>query len=167
MLPSCFLITFVCDSQNIYTKAAKAELAREYDLAFRSYVKAADAFLHLSRSSYATAKEKESWSSQAGKALDRAERIKAFVDKSKAIGAVGLKSDGANQNSSGSSVPELNLTPVDVNPFSPRKSQFLVHQFITAPRLNVSFYLGTILRRTVLYSEERQFRQRPFLSLVG
>lgn len=88
------------------SKAAKAEFAKEYDQAFRLYIKAAESFLHLSRSSTQPDKIKQQWKASASKALERAERIKKFVE--------------SNQN-----IPSqrtLRLTPVAINHFSPRES---------------------------------------------
>lgn len=90
------------------SKAAKAEFAKEYDQAFRLYIKAAESFLHLSRSGTQSDKTKQQWKANAAKALERAERIKKFVEKSSA--------------SSNIPSPSLRLTPVAINHFSPRKS---------------------------------------------
>ena len=92
------------------SKAAMAEFAKEYDQAFRLYIKAAESFLHLSRSGTQSDKTKQQWKANAAKALERAEKIKVFVEKSTAIPA-------SNHQS-----PSLRLTPVAINHFSPRKS---------------------------------------------
>jgi calpain-7 len=102
------------------SKAAKAEFAKEYDQAFRLYIKAAESFLHLSRSPTQSDKSKQQWKTNAAKALERAERIKKFSEKS---------------------APSLRLTPVAINHFSPRKSfkslQFRV--FSSSQRSNYTF----------------------------
>ncbi|KAJ7503114.1 hypothetical protein B0H11DRAFT_2361192 [Mycena galericulata] len=89
------------DAESTYAKGVKAEVAKDFDSAFRLYIKAAESFLHLSRS-VAVEREKSKWKTSAGKALERAEKIKAFVEKSKPT----------------SSSPELQLTPVGVDYFS-------------------------------------------------
>jgi calpain-7 len=61
----------------LYSKAAKAELDKDWDTAFRLYVKSAESFLHLSRlTSNETVRTKLKLN--AGKALERAEKIKAI-----------------------------------------------------------------------------------------
>ena len=62
--------------QALYAKATKAELNKDLDSAFKSYIEAAKAFLHLSRSS-SDEKLQTKLKSDAGKALQRAEKIKA------------------------------------------------------------------------------------------
>lgn len=59
-----------------YAKAAKAELSQDWDAAFRLYVKATEGFLHLSRISADDGARKR-FKASAGKALERAEKIKA------------------------------------------------------------------------------------------
>ena len=90
------------------SKAAKAEYAKEYDQAFRLYIKAAESFLYLSRSVTQSDKTNQQWKANASKALERAERIKMFVEKSTAV--------PSHQSAS------LRLTPVAINHFSPRMS---------------------------------------------
>ncbi|KAI0359564.1 cysteine proteinase, partial [Trametes cingulata] len=59
-----------------YSKAANAELAKEYDRAFRQYIKAAEQFLFLGRQ--ATEEQLRAlYRGQAAKALERAEKIKS------------------------------------------------------------------------------------------
>lgn len=75
-MPTCLTRT-----QTAYKKAANAELAHEYDEAFRLYIKAAEGFLHLSRSTSSgnvnhDEKSKMLWKKEAAKALERAEKIK-------------------------------------------------------------------------------------------
>ncbi|KAI0827990.1 hypothetical protein BC628DRAFT_1432146 [Trametes gibbosa] len=59
-----------------YTKAAQAELGKDYDRAFRHYLKAAEQFLSLSRH-VPEGQLRTAYRGQATKALERAERIKA------------------------------------------------------------------------------------------
>lgn len=61
--------------QALYTQATHAELAQDYDEAFRLYIRAAEGFLHLSRGSVNDS-AKSPWKKEAGRALERAERIK-------------------------------------------------------------------------------------------
>jgi hypothetical protein len=74
--------------QTTYTKGTRAELARDYDQAFRLYVNAAAAFLHLSKtftysskpSATITARDaqmRDKCKQDAKRCMDRAERIKA------------------------------------------------------------------------------------------
>ncbi|KAF8150505.1 hypothetical protein K438DRAFT_1865522 [Mycena galopus ATCC 62051] len=100
------------DAESTYAKAVKAEFSKDYDSAFRLYIKAAESFLHLSRSVNPD-REKTKWKTSAGKALERAEKIKAFVDKSKAP-----LSDPSRS--------ETRLTPVGVNRFSPQEQSYAV-----------------------------------------
>lgn len=58
-----------------YSKAAKAELNRDLDVAFRLYISAAEDFLHLSRTT-ADPKVRSACKADAAKSLERAERIK-------------------------------------------------------------------------------------------
>ncbi|KAJ7270120.1 hypothetical protein B0H12DRAFT_1310818 [Mycena haematopus] len=96
------------DAESAYAKAVKAEFSKNYDSAFRLYIKAAELFLHLSRS-VEHEREKIKWKTSAGKALERAEKIKAFVDKS-----------------SNPSRSETRLTPVGVDHFSPQEQSYAV-----------------------------------------
>ena len=66
--------------QSFYSKATKAELARHYDQAYESYVRAAELFLHLSRSAQAASeKDRSKWKGNVQRALDRAEKIKGSL----------------------------------------------------------------------------------------
>ncbi|KAJ7725649.1 hypothetical protein DFH07DRAFT_758588, partial [Mycena maculata] len=89
--------------KSTYAKAVKSEVSKDFDSAFRLYIKAAESFLHLSRS-VPHEREKTKWKASAGKALERAEKIKAFVEESKP-----------------SSGPDPQLTPVGVDYFSPQE----------------------------------------------
>ncbi|KAJ6491676.1 hypothetical protein C8R47DRAFT_976286 [Mycena vitilis] len=100
----------IIDYQSTYAKAVKTEFSKDYDTAFRLYIKAAESFLHLSRSVDRDS-EKAKWKTSAGKALERAEKIKAFVDKSKAP-------------SSDPSRSEARLTPVGVDHFSLQEQSY-------------------------------------------
>ncbi|KAF7979032.1 hypothetical protein HWV62_44019 [Athelia sp. TMB] len=63
------------DPQALYTKAVRAELAQSYDDAFRMYIRAAEGFLQSSRAQGEPGKSRAK--KDAGKALERAERIKS------------------------------------------------------------------------------------------
>ncbi|KZP13760.1 cysteine proteinase [Athelia psychrophila] len=63
------------DPQNLYTKATRAELAQSYDEAFRLYIRAAEGFLQHSRAQGEPGKSRSK--KDAGRALERAERIKS------------------------------------------------------------------------------------------
>ncbi|KAG6910419.1 hypothetical protein DXG01_010774 [Tephrocybe rancida] len=102
------------EAELTYSKAAKAELSRDYDVAFRLYVKSAELYLHLSRNSGDNAHAQTAkWKTNAGKALQRAEKIKAFVDKRKASN----QKDASDANTS---KEPMNLTPVGIDHFSSR-----------------------------------------------
>lgn len=80
--------------QRSYIKASRAELAEDYDEAFRLYIKAAEGFLYLSRGSLDDASSTR-WKKDAGKALERAERIKGVKGQSGLRGVeVDFWSDG-------------------------------------------------------------------------
>ncbi|KAI8978288.1 hypothetical protein BD414DRAFT_495116 [Trametes punicea] len=64
------------EAETQYSKAANAELAKDYDHAFHHYVKAAELFLLLSRKTTAD-RLRSLYRNQAAKALERAEKIKA------------------------------------------------------------------------------------------
>ncbi|KNZ75773.1 Calpain-like protease palB/RIM13, partial [Termitomyces sp. J132] len=104
-----------------YSKAAKAELSRDYDVAFRLYVKSAELYLHLSRTwndNFSVQAGK--WKASAAKALERAEKIKAFVDKRKTSSQHDATS---TVNTSGVSTI---LTPVGIDHFSPQEQSFVL-----------------------------------------
>ncbi|KAG6828847.1 hypothetical protein H0H92_006606 [Tricholoma furcatifolium] len=99
------------EAELTYSKAAKAELSRDYDVAFRLYVKSAELYLHLSRTSATSAQvQATKWKASAGKALQRAEKIKAFVDNRKATSTQDI---GTN-----TSEALTELTPVGIDHFS-------------------------------------------------
>ncbi|TBU31057.1 hypothetical protein BD311DRAFT_657405, partial [Dichomitus squalens] len=60
-----------------YTKAANAELSKDYDRAFSLYIQAAEQFLQLSRQAV-NDRTRALHKGEAAKALERAEKIKAF-----------------------------------------------------------------------------------------
>ncbi|PCH36605.1 cysteine proteinase [Wolfiporia cocos MD-104 SS10] len=88
------------EAETTYSKAAKAELHNDLDRAFRLYVKAAEDFLHKSQSCD-DARLRTVCKEQAGKALERAEKIKA------------VKPD---------------VTPVAKNYFSDREQQYVLRR---------------------------------------
>jgi calpain-7 len=67
--------------QTIYDRATKSELASDFTAAFRLYLAAANAFLHLSRSATSTPTFQVRCKANAGKALERAEKIKKASEK--------------------------------------------------------------------------------------
>ncbi|GLB37855.1 putative peptidase C2 family protein [Lyophyllum shimeji] len=104
-----------------YSKAAKAELSRHYDPAFRLYVKSAELYLHLSRSgSDSTSAQVTKWKANAGKALQRAEKIKAFVDKQAPQRDVATDLTSTQSN--------VNLTPVGIDHFSTQEQAYVLRK---------------------------------------
>jgi len=99
--------------QIMHSKASQAEFAKDYDQAFRLYIKAAESFLHLSRLTNATEANKQRWKTAASKALARAELIKKFVDASR-------NATNANADPMQPASQSLHLTPVAINHFSQR-----------------------------------------------
>ena len=83
-----FGLTFYIFSQTKYTKAAKAELNRELDRAFRLYIEVAQDYLHLGGTT-TNPSTRTTCKANASKALKRAELIKqtkpnvapVFVDR--------------------------------------------------------------------------------------
>ncbi|KAF9462395.1 hypothetical protein BDZ94DRAFT_1261255 [Collybia nuda] len=112
------------DAEAIYNKATRAELSRNYDLAFKLYIKAAELYLHLSRTSKGHDKIEAQWKANAGKALQRAEKIKAYVNQSKPKSGTNLRAND-QENSSTSSDWGLTLTPIGIDHFS-KQEQFYV-----------------------------------------
>ncbi|KIK82656.1 hypothetical protein PAXRUDRAFT_153569 [Paxillus rubicundulus Ve08.2h10] len=76
--------------QTIYDKATKSELASDFTAAFRLYLAAASAFLHLSRSATTTPAFQVRCKANAGKALERAEKIKKASERPGTAIEVGL-----------------------------------------------------------------------------
>ncbi|KAF9524839.1 hypothetical protein CPB83DRAFT_885980 [Crepidotus variabilis] len=103
------------DAELILGRASKAEFSKEYDLAFRTYIRSAEAFLHLSRSRDVADKKKIEWKGKASKALERAELIKKLVDASRSSNTTPYQSSPSN----------IHLTPIPINHFS-QQEQFYV-----------------------------------------
>jgi len=99
--------------QIMHSKASQAEFAKDYDQAFRLYIKTAELFLHLSRLTNTTEANKQRWKTAASKALARAELIKKFVDTSR-------NATNANADPMQPASQSLHLTPVAINHFSQR-----------------------------------------------
>jgi calpain-7 len=78
-------------------------------------VKSAELYLHLSRLHKGNNNEEVKWKASAGKALQRAEKIKTFVEKSS--GVPGSKSGDPLGTTS-----DIRLTPIGVDHFSRRAS---------------------------------------------
>lgn len=79
--------------QSSYAKAAQAELAQNWDVAYRLYIKSTEAYLHLRRiTTDETARKR--YQAGATKALDRAEKIKAVKKSVLSPIAVDAFSDG-------------------------------------------------------------------------
>ncbi|KAJ3766583.1 hypothetical protein FB446DRAFT_757630 [Lentinula raphanica] len=106
------------DAESTYTKATKFELARNFDSAFRSYIKAAELFLHHSRHTSATESDKTRWKKSASKALDRAERIRQLSENSRP----------SQSSASGQSEAATQLTPVDIDYFSPEQQSYVLQK---------------------------------------
>ncbi|KAI0295295.1 hypothetical protein BC826DRAFT_1104390 [Russula brevipes] len=68
------------EAKNIYERATRAELAKDFDTAFRLYVEAGSAFLNLSRTAAYPHSQKQALQ-DANRALGRAERIQAAVKR--------------------------------------------------------------------------------------
>ncbi|KAF4563111.1 cysteine protease [Pleurotus pulmonarius] len=100
------------DAEATYSKAAKAELSGAYDNAYRLYINAAQSFLHLSRQGDT---EKDKWTNNARKCVERAEKIKAFISKAKA----------SEDSAAGT---DMSLTPVDIDYFSPYEQSFILQR---------------------------------------
>ena len=92
-------------------KLPKAEHLKDYDLAYQFYVKFAELYLHLVRSSQGPDSDAASLKAKAEKAIQQAEKIKAFVESpdSKSICAT---------HPSRSSTAKNIITPVPINHFS-------------------------------------------------
>ncbi|KAF8150612.1 hypothetical protein B0H34DRAFT_801552 [Crassisporium funariophilum] len=119
---STTLSSEIRDAETCSSKATKAEFAKDYDQAFRLYIKTAESFLHLSRSATQPEKVKQQWKNNASKALERAERIKRFVEKP------GGSTNTSNVASNSGQPPanELRLTPVGINHFSPQEQLYVL-----------------------------------------
>ncbi|KAF5383408.1 hypothetical protein D9757_006162 [Collybiopsis confluens] len=106
------------DAESTYSKATKSELAKDYDSAFRLYVKAAESFLHLIKSVPATEQDRLQWNSHASRALERAERIKLMTDKTRTSQKPPLNPSEIAQK----------LTPVAVDYFSPEEQSSVLRR---------------------------------------
>ncbi|KAF9029355.1 cysteine proteinase [Hymenopellis radicata] len=104
------------EAESTYSKAAKSELAKKYDTAFRLYIKSAEIFLHLSRSTDQSDRDKSKWKGRAAQALERAEKIKSVTKKSTAIAS------GATDESN------ITLTPVGIDHFSHRQQSYVLQK---------------------------------------
>ncbi|KJA22940.1 hypothetical protein HYPSUDRAFT_138453, partial [Hypholoma sublateritium FD-334 SS-4] len=96
------------------SKATKAEYAKDYDQAFRLYLKAAEYFLHISRSTQTTEKNKQQWKVNARKCLERAEKIKTFSEPSRI------------ENNAPTAQPSVRLTPIGIDHFSPQEQFYIL-----------------------------------------
>jgi calpain-7 len=94
-------------------------LAKEYDRAFGLYVKSAELYLYQSRLSKGNDKDESKWKGNAGKALQRAEKIKTFVEKHKGIPR---PTAASSTDPSMGDISELRLTPIGIDHFSRRAS---------------------------------------------
>ncbi|PIL33578.1 hypothetical protein GSI_04201 [Ganoderma sinense ZZ0214-1] len=72
------------DAESSYNKAANAELARDFDKAFRLYIHTAEQYLQLSRQ-VDNQKLRTQYKGEAAKALERAEKIKAVKQDIKPV----------------------------------------------------------------------------------
>ncbi|KAK7052803.1 cysteine protease [Paramarasmius palmivorus] len=111
------------DAESAYAKATRAELAQDYNSAFQSYIKAAELFLHLSRTNTSDEKKKEKWKNDADKALQRAEKIKQFTDR---LGGSRRISSTSTAGPHAESTPSISLTPVAIDPFSPQEQSYIL-----------------------------------------
>ncbi|KAL0577696.1 cysteine protease [Marasmius crinis-equi] len=107
------------EAESAYAKATKAEIANDFDSAFQNYIKAADLFLHLSRMNTGDERRRDKWKNDASKALERAEKIKHFIDRSNearqpSTTPASMGAERSNQQQ------HFRLTPVSIDPFSPR-----------------------------------------------
>ncbi|KAH9481424.1 Calpain-like protease palB/RIM13 [Psilocybe cubensis] len=108
------------DAEATSSKASKAEFAKKYDQAFGLYIKTAESFLHLSRTSAVDDKTKQKWKTNAAKALERAEKIKRFVEKSRG-GLVAI-----SEQTLTIPVSEMKLTPIGIDHFSPQEQSYVL-----------------------------------------
>ncbi|KAH6910301.1 hypothetical protein BKA70DRAFT_1272694 [Coprinopsis sp. MPI-PUGE-AT-0042] len=105
------LKTQIRDAEALYSKATKAELARRYDQAYEHYVRAAELFLHLSRSSQeASEKDKAKWKTNGR------------------TGVASALSPGPPSSGSASPNPPSNtlLTPVYINHFASHEQYYVL-----------------------------------------
>ncbi|CAA7265581.1 unnamed protein product [Cyclocybe aegerita] len=107
------------EAEAISSKASRAEFSKDYDQAFKLYIKAAEAFLHLSRVTGATDTATQRWKSSANKSLERAEKIKRFVEASR-------RAVIPPSNSDQQPAAELHLTPVAIDHFSHQEQLYVL-----------------------------------------
>jgi calpain-7 len=102
-------------------------------------VKSAELYLHLSRLSKGNDKDESRWKGNAGKALQRAEKIKAFVEKSTGV----PRSTAASAADSNiGTISELPLTPIGIDHFSRRASlDFFVERNLIVVRIQKSNFM--------------------------
>ncbi|KAF5355191.1 hypothetical protein D9756_005675 [Leucocoprinus leucothites] len=118
-------------AETIYTKATKAELARNYDEAFKLYIQATESYLHLSRTTHHSESLRTKWKASAGKALERAEKIKAYAQRTQVDAAAvrdgpGSPSGlgGGGGGSAGAAI--VRLTPIGINHFSSQEQYYVL-----------------------------------------
>ncbi|KAL1694472.1 hypothetical protein GGG16DRAFT_122519 [Schizophyllum commune] len=104
------------DAQALHNKAMKAELAQDYDLAFKLYIQAAEQYLHRSRLPSQSDNLKELLKANARKCMERAEKIKSVVSR---------KSPSIAEPSSSKAAPPM-LTPVATDPFSEEQQYYVL-----------------------------------------
>ncbi|KAJ3564217.1 hypothetical protein NP233_g8439 [Leucocoprinus birnbaumii] len=108
-------------AESTYAKATKAELARNYDGAFKLYVQATESFLHLSRTTHHSEALRAKWKTNATKALERAEKIKAFAQKTQVTAQ-----DGPSSSPGPAGGATVRLTPIAINHFSPQEQYYVL-----------------------------------------
>ncbi|KAL1744851.1 hypothetical protein HDZ31DRAFT_37779, partial [Schizophyllum fasciatum] len=102
----------------LHNKAMKAELAKEYDRAFKLYIQAAEQYLHRSRTDQQSDKLKEQLRANARKCMERAEKIKGVVTR---------QSPAIVDMSTGKATPPV-LTPVATNFFSEENQYYILRK---------------------------------------
>ena len=132
-------------------------MAKNYDAAFRLYIKSANAYLHLSRSAPSDV-QKEKWKTSTSKALERAEKIKSFVERQKAGSSTSSESATGQTEGIAPGASEIRLTPVAVDHFSSREWYVVRDNLL----IRMLFYRGTIPR-----SKERRSNQRANVLSLG
>ncbi|KAJ2930167.1 hypothetical protein H1R20_g6964, partial [Candolleomyces eurysporus] len=126
----------IADAEANYAKATRAELLRRFNEAFKHYIKAAELFLHLSRSPNSTDKDKAKWKSNAQKALDRAEKIKTFTEKSpKQVG-----SPTERVSSELDPTADVRLAPVAIDHFASHEQYYVLNKGKLVNGLNLPLW---------------------------
>ncbi|KAF4614242.1 hypothetical protein D9613_007736 [Agrocybe pediades] len=125
------------DAEATSSKASKAEFSKNYDQAFRLYIKTAESFLHLSRSTTADDRHKQRWKASAAKALERAEKIKRFIEVPK-----------TPSQSLSTPAPENlgHLTPIGIDHFSPQEQFYVLKRGSTVNGLQFPLWEETTQR---------------------